>query len=60
VHSVGVIHGLTDSPIRDIQFENCQITAEKGFKLEHARNVDLAGLKLEVKDGDAITKTDVQ
>jgi polygalacturonase len=29
VHSVGVIHGLADSPIRDIQFENCQITAKK-------------------------------
>ena len=60
VQSVGVIHGLADSPIRDIHFENCRISAQKGFRLEHARNVDLAGLKLDVKDGDAITKTDVQ
>ena len=60
VQSVGVIHGLADSPIRDIHFENCRIAAQKGFRLEHARNVDLAGLKLDVKDGDAITKTDVQ
>jgi polygalacturonase len=60
VTSVGVIHGLADSPIRDIHFENCQITAQKGFRLEHARNVDLAELKLDVKDGEAITKTDVQ
>jgi len=60
VTSVGVIHGLEGSPIRDIRFENCIITAQKGFTLDHARNVDLAGLSIEVKDGEAITKTDVQ
>ena len=60
VTSVGIIHGLADSPIRDIHFENCQITAQKGFRLEHARNVDLAGLKLDVKEGEPITKTDVR
>jgi polygalacturonase len=60
VNSVGIIHGLADSPIRDIHFENCQITAQKGFRLEHARNVDLSGLKLDVKEGEPITKTDVQ
>ena len=60
VTSVGVIHGLADSPIENIHFENCRITAQKGFKLDHARNVDLSGLKLDVKDGDPITKTDVQ
>jgi polygalacturonase len=60
VTSVGVIHGLADSPIRDIHFENCNITAQKGFKLDHARNVDMAGLHIEVKEGEPITKTDVQ
>jgi len=60
VQSVGVIHGLEGSPIRDIHFVNCQITAQKGFHLDHARNVDLSGLKLDVKDGDAIMKTDVE
>jgi polygalacturonase len=60
VTSVGVIHGLADSPIRDIHFENCNITAQKGFKLDHARNVDLSGLHIQVKEGDAVTKTDVQ
>ena len=60
VSSVGIIHGLVDSPIRDIHFENCQITAQTGFRLEHARNVDLSGLKLNVRDGEPITKTDVQ
>jgi hypothetical protein len=51
---------LADSPIRDIHFENCRVTAQKGFRLEHARNVELAGLKLEVKDGEPITRVDVQ
>jgi len=60
VKSVGVIHGLEGSPIRDIHFENCQITAQRGFRLEHARNVDLKGLKLEVAEGEPITKTDVE
>ena len=60
VDSVGIIHGLADSPIQDIHFENCKITAQKGFKLEHARGVDLTGLKLDVKTGDAIMKSDVQ
>jgi polygalacturonase len=60
VTAVGIIHGLTDSPIRDIYFENCQLTAQKGFRLEHARNVDLSGLKLTVSDGEPITKRDVQ
>jgi polygalacturonase len=60
VQSVGIIHGLAGSPIQGITFEKCKITAEKGFKIEHARNVDLKGLTLDVKEGDAITKTDVE
>jgi len=60
VASVGIIHGLAGSPIRDIHFENCNIAAQKGFRIEHARNVDLAGLHLEVKEGDPITQTDVR
>jgi polygalacturonase len=59
-NSVGIIHGLEGSPIRDIQFVNCQISAERGFRLEHARNVDLKGLKLDVKSGEPITKMDVE
>ena len=40
---MGVIRGLADGPIRDIRFENCNITAQTGFKLDHARNVDMKG-----------------
>ena len=45
---------------RASRFENCKITADRGFRLEHARNVDLKGLTIEVKQGDPITKTDVE
>jgi polygalacturonase len=60
VQSVGVIHGLAGSPIQGVTFENCKITADRGFRLDHARNVDLKGLTIEVKQGDPITKTDVE
>jgi polygalacturonase len=60
VTNVGVIHGLADSPIRDIHFVNCDITAQKGFRIEHARNVDMSGLHITVKEGEPITKIDVQ
>jgi polygalacturonase len=60
VQTVGVIHGLAGSPIQGVSFEDCKITATRGFRLEHARNVDLKGLTMDVKQGDALTKTDVQ
>jgi polygalacturonase len=60
VDSVGNIHGLAGSPIQGITFENCKITATRGFRLDHARNVDMKGLTIEVKEGEAITKTDVE
>jgi polygalacturonase len=60
VQSVGVIHGLAGSPIQGVTFENCKITADRGFRLDHARNVDLKGLTLDVKNDPPITETDVQ
>ena len=57
--SVGVMEGLAGSPIQDITFQNCKIIADKGLVISHARNLDLTGLTLEVKQGEAITKTDV-
>ena len=58
--SVGVMAGLAGSPIQGITFQNCKITANTGLRISHARNVDLSGLTLDVKQGEAITKTDVQ
>jgi polygalacturonase len=60
VKTVGMMHGLAGSPIRNVKFEKCNITADKGFVIENARNVDLSGLKLTVKNGDAITKKNVE
>ena len=60
VKTVGMMHGLAGSPIRNVKFEKCNITADKGFVIENVRNVDLSGLKLTVKNGDPITKKNVE
>jgi polygalacturonase len=60
VQSVGNIHGLPGSPIQGVTFENCNITADRGSGLDHARSVDLKGLTITVKQGDPVTTTDVQ
>lgn len=58
--AVGDIHGLEGSPIQGVTFTRCAITAQKGLLIEHARNVDLSGLKIRVAEGDAITKKNVE
>ena len=58
--TAGTINGLPDSPIQGVTFQNCKITANTGLRISHARNLDLTGLTLDVKQGEAITKTDVQ
>ena len=60
VQSVGIIHGLPGAPIQGILFENCHVTAQRGFKLDHARDVDLSGLTIDVTQGDPVMKSDVQ
>ena len=59
-NSGGIIHGLKDSPIEDVTFENCKITAQKGLVIENARNVQISGLSLEVKEGEAVIKRGVE
>jgi polygalacturonase len=58
--TAGTINGLPDSPIQGVTFQNCHITAATGLHISHARDIDLSGLTLDVKDGPPITKTDVQ
>src|ERR1035441_6995648 len=60
VNSVGIMHGLVDSPIENVKFENCRITAQKGFVIENARKVDLSGLTVDVTEGAPITRRNVQ
>ena len=60
VKNVGMMHGLAGSPILNVKFDKCNITADRGFVIENARKVDLSGLKITVKNGDAITKKNVE
>jgi polygalacturonase len=59
-NNVGFMHGLADSPIQSVKFENCKIVARKGFVMEHARKVDLSGLTIQVTEGEPITRKDVE
>jgi polygalacturonase len=52
----GTIHGLADSPIQNVKFENCQVTAQRGLVVENATNLDLSGLALKVAQGEAIIR----
>jgi polygalacturonase len=54
VNSAGVIHGLRDSPIQGLTFENCNLTAQRGLTVEYATNVDFSGLHIQVASGQAI------
>jgi hypothetical protein len=54
VNSAGVIHGLRDSPIQGLTFENCQLKAQRGLTLEYVTNIDSAGLHLQVESGDPV------
>jgi polygalacturonase len=60
VNSVGIMHGLVDSPIENVKFENCKISAQRGFVMENARKVDLSGLTVDVKEGEPIVRRNVQ
>ena len=60
VDKVGVIHGLKDSLIDGVFFENCAIEAQHGLRIDHARHIDLTGLKLDVKEGEPVTRTDAE
>lgn len=54
--SVGSMQGLPDSFIDGITFENCNISADRGLTITHARNVDTAGLKITVAEGEPIVR----
>jgi hypothetical protein len=54
------MQGLPDSPIRNVQFENCKISAQKGLEVKNVEDVDFSGLELTVKDGDPIIRKDAK
>lgn len=54
VQTVGDMHGLTDSPITNVTFTNCEITADTGFIVENVKDLDISGLTIHVKEGEAV------
>ena len=60
VKSVGDMHGLKDSPIQDVAFQDCSISAQTGFVLENVENLNLSGLSLQVQEGEAIIRKDAR
>lgn len=52
--TVGDMHGLKDSPVRHVVFENCDITAKSGFVVDNVEDIDLSGLKIQVSEGEPV------
>jgi len=45
VNSLGIIHGLPDSPVYDVSFKNCNLDSQRGLIVENVRDIDYSGLK---------------
>jgi len=56
----GAITGLADSPITNILFKDCVLTANTGVRITNATNLDTAGLKLTVPNGPPIIYANTQ
>jgi len=52
--TVGNMHGLKDSPIKNVVFENCNITAKRGFVLDNVEDVNILGLNIHVSEGEPV------
>ncbi len=59
-NNVGDMHGLEDSPIQNVTFENCHIKAQRGFVLGNVEKLDLSGLTIEVEQGEAIIRRNAE
>ena len=55
-YEAGTIHGIVDSFIDGVTFENCDVTARHGLVIDNARNIDTSGLKLHVTEGEPIIR----
>ena len=58
VDSLGVLSGLKDSPIENVTFEGCKLTAGKGLVLIDTRAIDTSGLEAKVKEGPVVVRRD--
>jgi hypothetical protein len=51
---VGDMHGLKGSPIRNVVFENCRISAKTGFTIDNVEELGLSGLNIQVQEGEPV------
>jgi polygalacturonase len=58
--NAGIMYGLPDSPIKDVKFENCKVSAQKGLEVQNVKDVDFSGLDLTVKEGEPIIFKDAK
>jgi exo-poly-alpha-galacturonosidase len=54
--SAGTLHGLPDSPLEGITFDNVKISAQRGMTVSNAPSLDFAGLKIDAREGLAIVE----
>ncbi len=59
VTEAGFIHGLPDSPIENVTFENCNIKAVRGLRVENVRNLDLSGLEIQTEEGESVIRRNI-
>lgn len=59
VKDAGFIHGLPDSPIENVTFENCKIKAVRGLKVDNVRNLDLSGLEIQTEEGEPVIRRNI-
>jgi exo-poly-alpha-galacturonosidase len=52
--SGGLIEGLKDGPIRDVHWQNCNVTAQTGMNIVNSVDLDTSGLNLKVARGKPI------
>ncbi len=50
----GSLQGLKGSPITNVKFTNCNITAQTGLRMTDVKDVDHSGLNLKVSEGEKI------
>lgn len=54
----GVILGMKESPIQDLEIENCHLTAQRGLVVANVQAPDFSGLDLKVAEGEPLIHRD--
>ena len=54
--SAGLIRGFRDAPIKDVGFDHCQLTAQRGLAVANAPDLNMSGLDIKVASGAPIVQ----